>query len=168
MQTDVAGILAELRRRGDRLAVAESLTGGLISAVIVAVPGASQSYLGAEVVYQPELKHEFLGVSADLIKQKGVINAEVAAQMAIGVREKFAKACDIHHERVIGLATTGVAGPDTQDGQPVGLVFVAIAGFIGDIDDVRVYELYLEGDRNDIRGAAAAGALEHLAEYLAI
>ena len=168
MLADVAGILAELEKRGDKLALAESLTGGLISAVVVAVPGASKSYLGCEVVYQSELKSSLLGVSSSLIQQQGVINAEVAAQMAIGVRDKLAKACSISNQRVIGLSTTGVAGPDQQDGQPVGRVFVGIAGFIGDIDDVRVFELDLVGDRNEIRSEAAAAALQHLAEFLAV
>jgi nicotinamide-nucleotide amidase len=165
---DVAGLLAELERRNLRLAVAESLTGGLLSATIVAVPGASKSYLGAIVAYQSALKHELLGVSTALIASQGVVNAEVAAQMAIGVRDRLSKATGFDSRQTIGVATTGVAGPESQDGQEVGTVFVAIAGFLGDIEDVRVAELRLSGDRNEIRANAAIEAFAQLSEYLAV
>ena len=101
------------------MATAESLTGGLVCAALTDVPGASAVVRGAVVAYATELKAQVLGVDPDLLATGGAVQAEVARQMATGV-------CRVLGADV-GVATTGVAGPDPQDGHPVGTVFVAVA-----------------------------------------
>src|SRR5690348_4767165 len=115
MDSTAAGVLARLRERGETLACAESLTGGGLAAALTAVPGASASMRGGVVSYATEVKRTVLGVTAEL-----VISAACAEQMAVGVRDLLGATW--------GLSTTGVAGPDTQEGQPVGTVFVGVIG----------------------------------------
>lgn len=117
---EAAESLRLLRAAGQTLAVAESLTGGLVAAEITAVPGASQAFRGSVTAYATVLKHEVLGVDASLLERNGAVDPTVAAQMAEGVRTVLGADW--------GLATTGVAGPDMQDGKPVGTVYVAVAG----------------------------------------
>ncbi|MFD9904940.1 CinA family protein [Streptomyces sp. NPDC059063] len=109
-----------MRERGETLAVAESLTGGLVAAEVTAVPGASRAFRGAVTAYATELKRDVLGVDGALLAARGAVDAEVALQMAAGARRLLGADW--------GVATTGVAGPEPQDGQPVGTVFVAVAG----------------------------------------
>jgi len=149
MQSLAIQVLAALRERGETVACAESLTGGGLAAALTAVPGASASVRGGVVSYATEIKRELLGVSAE-----HVVSAECAEQMARGVRDLLGATW--------GVSTTGVAGPDTQDGQPVGTVFVGIAGPTG----VRVHRLALSGDRDEIRTATVAEALEGLSREL--
>jgi nicotinamide-nucleotide amidase len=132
-------LIHALTERGLTVAVAESLTGGLVVADLVAVPGASAVVRGGIVAYATELKHELLGVDAALLAAGGPIQAAVAEQMAEGVRARLSAD--------IGLATTGVAGPDPQDGHRPGEVWIAIAS-VGGIRSVR---LELGGDRASIR-----------------
>lgn len=147
MEADI--VLAALKRRGERVACAESLTGGELAAALSAPAGASAAFVGAVVSYATEVKHEVLGVSAT-----AVISAECAEQMAVGAR------------RLLGsdwaLSTTGVAGPDRQEGQPVGTVHVGIAG----PDGVRSVRLALDGDRAAIRAATVTAALAELRDDL--
>ncbi|MFJ5803568.1 CinA family protein [Streptomyces decoyicus] len=135
-----AGALELLAGRGQSLAVAESLTGGLVAGALTAVPGASRVVRGSVTAYATDLKRDVLGVDGALLAACGAVDGEVARQMASGVR------------RVLGadwgLATTGVAGPDPQDGYPVGTVFVAVQGPDG---AGAVRRLALEGDRDRIR-----------------
>ncbi|GAA2325338.1 CinA family protein [Streptomyces caniferus] len=135
-----AGALELLAGRGQSLAVAESLTGGLVAGALTAVPGASRVVRGSVTAYATDLKREVLGVDGALLAARGAVDGEVARQMAGGVR------------RVLGadwgIATTGVAGPDPQDGYPVGTVFVAVQGPGG---AGRVRRLALEGGRDRIR-----------------
>jgi nicotinamide-nucleotide amidase len=154
-----ADIIAELRDRGLTLAVAESLTGGMLVAEFVSVPGASTVVNGGVVAYQTPLKHQLLGVSESLLARHGAVHAEVARQMALGVRQRLAVD---GVPASVGLSTTGVAGPDPQDGQAVGTVFVGIA--LG--DDVEVLELHLEGDRAAIRQATVSESLAGLTKLL--
>ena len=156
-----ADLLAQLGERGLKLALAESLTGGLLSSALVAVPGASKVLLGSIVAYQTELKHELLGVSRALLQEQGAVDPEVVAQMAAGVRTKLANATGTDEVRVVGIATTGVAGPDIQDGKPVGMVFIGISAHFGDF----VYPLQLAGTREEIRDGAVHGALSALWEH---
>src|ERR687883_1168607 len=135
-----AALVATLRARGQTLAVAESLTGGALTAAVVDVPGASTVLRGGVVAYATDLKHALLGVDADLLAAEGPVHPEVARQMADGVRERLGATW--------GLATTGVAGPDPQDGVPPGTVYVAITG-----PDDRVERLLLPGDRGEVRAA---------------
>ena len=120
MTADAAEVLAELAADGTTVAVAESLTGGLLAAELVAVPGASRAFRGSVTAYATELKASVLGVDPELLAARGAVDAEVAGQMAEGVRRLMGAD--------YGVATTGVAGPDPQDGQPVGTVHLAVAG----------------------------------------
>ncbi|MFG2297978.1 CinA family protein [Streptomyces sp. NPDC048603] len=136
------------------VAVAESLTGGLVAAEITAVPGASKSFRGSVTAYATELKHRLLGVDAELLARDGAVNAQVAAEMAAGVREALGATW--------GIATTGVAGPEPQDGQPVGTVFIAVAGPGGG----KTAGLRLNGSRGEIRRESVRTVLELLSSEL--
>ena len=142
-----AAVVARLQAAGQTLAVAESLTGGLLAAAVVDVPGASQVLRGAVVAYASDLKHSLLGVDAELLARLGAVNPQVAAEMATGVRDRLAADW--------GLSTTGVAGPDPQDGKPPGTVHVALAGPGG----VRTVDLSLPGGRAQVRTATVDAAL---------
>ncbi|MFC6357256.1 CinA family protein [Luethyella okanaganae] len=150
-----AEIVAALVGRGLTIAVAESLTGGLLVAELIRIPGASAVVNGGLVAYNTELKHTLLGVDATLLAERGAIDPDVAAQMAVGVREVLAVG---GRQADIGVSTTGVAGPDGQDGHPPGTAFVAIA--IG--DEVTVVALALSGDRGAIRSAVVRAAVRGL------
>ncbi|MFF3733586.1 CinA family protein [Streptomyces sp. NPDC002476] len=153
--TAAARALELLAQRGETLAVAESLTGGLVAAELTSVPGASRSFRGSVTAYATPLKRELLGVDGALLAERGAVDADVARQMATGVR------------RVLGadwgVATTGVAGPDPQDGKPVGTVFVAVSGPDGaeNVDTLR-----LNGSRADIRKESVRNALILLSDEL--
>lgn len=142
-------VLAQLRRRGETLAAAESLTGGLLSAAIVSVPGASKVFRGALIVYATDLKHSLAGVDADLLAERGPVDPDVALALARGALARCGATW--------GVATTGVAGPDPQDGVPVGTVFVAVAG-----PSSRVSSLLFTGGRAAIRRATVVAALDLL------
>lgn len=142
-----ARLVAHLTSAGQTLAVAESLTGGLLAARIVDVPGASVVFRGGVVAYATDLKGTLLGVSPELLERNGPVDAQVAAQMADGVRRGLGATW--------GLSTTGVAGPDPQDGKPPGTVFVGVSG----PDGVRTVGLTLAGDRAQVRGATVDAAL---------
>lgn len=109
-----------LRRSGLTLAVAESLTGGAVTAAIVDVPGASTCLRGGVVAYASDLKSTLLGVDVALLSEHGAVHPDVALAMAVGVRERLGAD--------LGLATTGVAGPDPQDGAAPGTFHVAVVG----------------------------------------
>lgn len=132
---------------GFTVAVAESLTGGLLAAAITSVPGASAVFRGSVTAYATEIKASVLGVDADLLASRGAVDAEVARQMAYGVRRLFGAS--------IGLSTTGVAGPTEQDGKPVGLVYVGYCASSRPTAE----ELHLEGDREAIRAQTVLRAL---------
>ena len=149
-----ARLVAALTDRRLTLAVAESLTGGLVSATLVGVPGASAVLRGAVVAYATPLKAELLGVDAHLLDARGAVDPEVARQMAAGVRARLGAD--------LGLATTGVAGPTDQDGHPPGTVHVAVSGADGDT----VRSLRLEGDRSAVRSATVDAVLALAMEVL--
>ncbi|MFE2430143.1 CinA family protein [Streptomyces sp. NPDC059373] len=153
--TAAARVLRMLDERGATLAVAESLTGGLLAAELTGVPGASRTFRGSVTAYATELKARLLGVDAVLLAERGAVDPEVARAMAEGVRAALSADW--------GLATTGVAGPDPQDGKPVGTVYVAVAGPGA---SARARDLRLEGDRAAIRGAAVGAALALLEQAL--
>ena len=155
MTTTPSQVVAALVGAGRTVATAESLTGGLVCAALTDVPGASAVVRGAVVAYATELKAQVLGVDPDLLATGGAVQAEVARQMATGV-------CRVLGAQV-GVATTGVAGPDPQDGHPVGTVFVAVAAE----GRVRVRELWLAGDRATIRAGTVEAALDLVAEIVA-
>jgi len=152
---ELAGtVLRLLAARGETLAVAESLTGGLLAATIVDVPGASAAFRGGLVVYATDLKASLAGVPAPLLEAHGPVDPAVAAALAAGARER----CSADW----ALATTGVAGPDQQGRHPVGRVYVAVAG----PGEPVVRELDLPGDRAEVRRRSVAAALELLSAVL--
>lgn len=140
-------LVARLTGLGQTIAVAESLTAGMVAATIASVPGASVVLRGGAVTYATDTKTSLLGVDEELLARGGAVQARVAEQMASGVRTVFGAD--------YGLATTGVAGPDPQDGVEVGVVFIAIATPDGVMSD----RLDLDGDRERIRRSATTAAL---------
>ncbi|HAQ59183.1 MAG TPA: damage-inducible protein CinA [Microbacterium sp.] len=148
--------LDRLRERGWTLGIAESLTGGSLASALIAVPGASAIVLGAVVAYAAPLKHTLLGVDADLLAAHGAVHPEVARQMAEGVRRTVAVD---RRWADVGIATTGIAGPGSPDGQPVGTVFLGLASPLGS----QVVRLDVDGDRDSIRATTVQRALSMLA-----
>ena len=145
---ELAGeIIGVLRMSGQTLAVAESLTGGLAAAALTDVPGSSAVFRGGIVAYATDLKARLLGVDRGLLDAHGAVYAPVAAAMASGVRERLGA--------TIGLATTGVAGPEPQDGQPPGTVHIAVS-LAG---DTVVRTIALAGDRDRVRRLTVERAL---------
>ncbi len=142
-----------LQERGETVAVAESLTGGLVAGRLTDTAGASASFRGGVVVYATELKAELLGAD---VATYGAVAPETAAALAEGVRDRLAATW--------GLATTGVAGPDEQEGQPVGTLHVGLAGPDGTITrSLRVPA----GDRAHVRMLSVVQALDILRRSLA-
>ncbi len=148
----VAGLLAAA---GLRLAVAESLTGGLVAARLTTVPGASNWFAGGIVSYGEDVKRSLLDVGPG-----PVVSEQAASEMALGVQKLL--------NADIGLSLTGVAGPTEQDGQPVGTVFVGLAGALaaGDNGEPEVTQLALRGERRVIRERAGTYALDLLRRRL--
>ena len=145
-------VVGDLGSRGIKLATAESLTGGALGALITAIPGASQTYLGGVISYDTDIKVDVLGVSQETVETHGVVSEQCAREMATGVRDLL--------KADIGLSTTGVAGPMPQEDKPVGLAYVGVAHG----DDVRVKEVNAEGSRWDIRREVVAAAMDLLGE----
>lgn len=154
-----AALLKALVARGWHVACAESLTGGLLTSSLVDVPGASRAVRGGIVAYDTDVKRAVLGVDAALLLEKGAVDAEVARQMAERVRHAVATTAG---DAEVGISTTGVAGPDPQDGQSVGTVFVAVAT----PDGTTVRRLALSGSREAIRREAVAQALRLAVEVV--
>lgn len=163
MNPTATDLVRLLTVKGRTLAVAESLTGGLVAAEITSVPGASKVFRGSVTAYATELKRELLGVDGDLLAANGAVDPQVAAQMAAGVRKALGADW--------GIATTGVAGPEPQDGRPVGTVFVAVDGprrpGAGSASGGKVEALRLNGDREEIRRESVRSVLVLLLTELA-
>ncbi|MET0789372.1 MAG: CinA family protein [Cellulomonas sp.] len=147
-------LLAAVGARGWTLAVAESLTGGLVCSTLVDVPGASSVLRGAVVAYATELKATLLGVDRALLAARGAVDPDVARAMAHAVRERLGAD--------VGLATTGVAGPDPQDGHPPGTVHVAVST----PDGTEVRSLRLAGDRVAVRALTVDAVLALGVEFV--
>jgi len=145
-----AAVLRDLEARGLTLATAESLTGGGLGALLTSVPGSSAVYVGGVISYATRVKVDLLEVPLMVVQGDGVVSAACARAMAAGVRRVLGAD--------VGVATTGVAGPELQEGKPAGTVFVAVADARGDA----VRALHLSGDRGAIRAATAAAGLELL------
>ena len=155
---------------GLTVATAESLTAGMVAAALADVPGASAVLQGGVVAYQNHVKAELLGVGGDLLAARGAVDPEVARRMAAGARR--ALGADV------GVATTGVAGPEPHQGQPVGTVWLGLAVPDADANALDVLGgerdgaatailLRLDGDRAAIREATVAAALQALTRLLA-
>lgn len=147
-------VLRLLTEDGLTVAVAESLTGGGLASALVDVPSASSAFRGGVVAYATELKTALLGVDAGLLARGGAVQPEVAVAMAEGVRSRLGA--------TYGVGTTGVAGPEPQDGVAPGVVHVAVAGPQG----VRTLALDLRGGRERVRRVAIVHALDLLRRVL--
>lgn len=157
MTDATAGLIARLAANGKTIAVAESLTGGLLAAELIRPTGASAVVVGGVVAYATEVKHSVLGVDAALLEREGPVHPDVARQLAAGARRVLAvdgRSCDI------GISTTGVAGPDGQGGREPGTVFIGMSTADGD----DAIELSLEGSRDSIRAGAVDAAIRLLCE----
>lgn len=135
---------------GATVATAESLTGGLIGALLTEAPATSATFRGGLIVYGVDTKNHMTGVEADLLREHGPVHPAVAEQLATGARERV--------DADYGIGVTGVAGPGTQGGRPVGEVHIGIASPTG----VTSREYHFEGNRHDIRAATASAALADL------
>lgn len=153
-----AAVVARLVGLGVSVGTAESLTGGLLCAALVDVPGASVGVRGGVVSYATEVKRDVLGVPADLLAAHGTVSRPCAEAMATGAR------------RVLGadwaVSTTGVAGPEPSEGKAVGTVHVAVAGVVDGEQITAHRALTLDGDRSAIRSATVTEALRLLHDTL--
>ena len=147
-------IVTLLTERRQTLAVAESLTGGLLAASLVEVPGASAVFRGGIVAYATDLKSALLDVPAALLERYGAVHPDVAGAMAEGVRRRL--------DATFGVSTTGVAGPDPADGQPVGTVHIAASGQFSAVRRT----LCLAGGRRSIRDQTVLQSLSLLRSML--
>ena len=143
-----------LRLRGATAASAESLTGGRLAALLTEIPGSSEVFRGGVVAYATDVKIAVLDVPEAVVEQHGVVSAECARAMARGVRRLTGA--------TYGVSTTGVAGPDEQEGKPVGTVYVGVAGPDGD----SAVALELVGDRATIQDRTCREAVLALADRL--
>ncbi|MFC9354342.1 CinA family protein [Arthrobacter sp. NPDC057013] len=141
--------------RGVTVATAESLTAGMVAAVLADTPGASAMLQGGVISYNNTVKRDVLGVPQDLLDAVGSVDEAVAAAMAEGAR----RVCGAD----LAVSTTGVAGPDAHDGKAVGTVFVGVAT----ADGVQTFPYSFQGTRAEIRGLACGAALERLQDALA-
>jgi nicotinamide-nucleotide amidase len=149
-------LVARLTAMGQTVAVAESLTGGLVAAALTDVAGASAVVRGGVLAYATDLKAQVLGVDQVLLERAGAVDPDVAEQMARGVRSLMGA--------TYGLATTGVAGPDQAEGKAVGTVYVAVAGQ----GSARVKALRLTGERGEVRAQSVLAVLALLDEALGV
>ncbi|MDX2340837.1 nicotinamide-nucleotide amidohydrolase family protein [Micrococcus sp. 2A] len=151
-----AQVVARFARDELTLATAESLTAGLVAATLADVPGASAVLQGGVVAYQNRVKAEVLGVEAALLAERGAVDPGVAEAMARGARRVLGAD--------VGVATTGVAGPEPHQGKPVGTVFIALAWTDeAGVEQAEAWGLRLPGDRAAIRRGTVVACLERLA-----
>lgn len=143
-----------LAAAGQTVAVAESLTGGLLGAALSQRPGSSTTFRGGLVVYATDLKHSLAGVPTELLESDGAVAASTAGLLAAGARSRL--------RADWGVGITGVAGPTEQEGKPVGTVHVAVAGPSGTVSRA----LRMPGDRERVRLLAVAAALDLLRRAL--
>ena len=145
-----------LAAAGETVAVAESLTGGLVCSTLVHPAGASRVVVGGAIVYSTDAKMDVLGVDEETLWVSGAVDPDVAVQMAVRVRAQFSS--------TIGISTTGVAGPDSQDGVKVGTVFIGLSRGGREI----VEEHHFTGTRDDIRWATVDACLTLLENSLRV
>lgn len=161
-ETDGAGhgfigrVLEEMAQRRMTLAVAESLTGGLVCSRVVQVPGASRVLRGGVVAYSNEAKARVCGVDQGLLSRQGPVDPEVVQTMAMRTAQMLGAD--------VGIGTTGVAGPEPQGGKPVGTVFIAVVTPGPGLDLVRGFNF--EGDRDQIRERTVEESFRMLCEVV--
>lgn len=153
---DVDSLLDLYRKRGLKIATAESCTGGLLAATLTAIPGSSDVFERGWVTYSNEAKSESLGVLAELIADKGAVSLEVAQAMARGA---------LHRSHAdVALSITGIAGPGGGTSEkPVGLVYIGLARNDGWL---QVERAIFQGDRDAVRAQSVNRGLAHLATAL--
>ncbi len=147
---ELADLVSALKKKGETVATAESLTGGLVAAVLTSVPGSSAVVRGGVVVYATPLKHELAGVDDALLAEHGAVHPDVAAQLAGGARVTCGASW--------GIGLTGVAGPDPQDGIEPGVVHIGVSG----PEVATVHTIGIDGNRHQVRAGAVAAALRLL------
>ena len=143
-----------LKSKGLKIAVAESITGGLFSKMITDTPGSSNYFMGGIVAYSNTAKIKILNIPNSTIKLKGAVSRDTALLMARNVKEILLSD--------IGVSFTGVAGPSLEERKPVGLVFIGIA-YNG---SVKVYEKHFSGNRAKIRGESVKFAIKKIIEEI--
>ena len=143
-----------LWRAGKTVSTAESCTAGLVSAAIAALPGASTYFKGGVVTYTNELKTLLLGVTEELLAEKGAVSEECARAMVTGAIERLATD--------YAVAVTGYAGPGGGPEAPVGTIFVAV----GNVQEIIVRELMGDDGREENVARASLTALQMLLEKL--
>lgn len=134
-------VIAVANYANTTIATAESLTGGLLAALLTSVEGASSVFRGSVVAYSTDLKSEILHVDSNLLSSQGPVNAETALAMAVGVTKVTGS--------TLGLSCTGVAGPDSLAQRPVGEVH--IAAYLSTTGHSRAQSLQFKGNRQEIR-----------------
>lgn len=149
-------IIRGLQAQGLTVATCESLTGGMICAALVDVPGASRVVRGGLITYQTDTKSLLAGVDAGLIEAHGVVSAEVARAMAAGARDA------LHAD--IAVSATGMASPGEIGDPPAGTVFVGLASAAG----VQAVELHLTGDRQAVRQQTVDAAIKLIGQEIGI
>ncbi len=152
---DLASLVATLRERGETVAAAESLTGGLVAAALTSVPGSSAVVRGGVVVYATPLKADLAGVDPAALAEHGAVHPLIADQLAAGAR--------IACRASWGIGLTGVAGPDPQDGVEPGVVHLAVSGAGG----TTVRTVGIDGNRHQVRAGAVRAALRLLGDRFA-
>lgn len=160
-------VLAWCEVRDVRIASAESLTGGLLADAFVRIPGASQVFLGSAVTYDIAAKASVLGVDHELLSREGAVHPDVAQQMATGAVRLYDQ--PTYGGRVIGLSTTGVAGPGPDGNKPAGLVYIGLSlpEFVKAPAQVSSVKLMLSGNREQIRRYTVLRVLENVSRFTA-
>ena len=149
-----AKVIDLLRERRESISCAESITGGALTSALVSVSGASDVLLGSIVAYSKEMKMNQLGLSAELITEKGLVSKEVALEMAKGARQKLGSSW--------AISSTGSAGPRALDGSSPGEIWIAIVG----PDRQESVKLSLNGARQEVISGAVESALTLLERIL--
>lgn len=142
-------LLRLLQEAGQTVSFCESLTAGLVAATFAEVPGASTALRGGLVTYATEVKVDLAGVDESVIVEHGAVSAQCAEAMARGARQRCTSDW--------ALAVTGVAGPDEQDGHPVGEVWIGIAGPDGTVESVRAFN---QQEQRECAGLSVSSPLE--------
>ena len=149
-----AKVIDLLRERSESISCAESITGGALTSALVSISGASEVLLGSIVAYSKEMKINQLGLSAELIDEKGLVSKEVALEMAKGARQKLGSSW--------AISSTGSAGPRALDGSSPGEIWIAIVG----PDRQESVKLSLNGARQEVINGAVESALTLLERIL--
>ena len=149
-----AKVIDLLRERRESISCAESITGGALTSALVSVSGASDVLLGSIVAYSKEMKMNQLGLSAELIDEKGLVSKEVALEMAKGAKQKLGSSW--------AISSTGSAGPRALDGSSPGEIWIAIVGS----DSQESMKLSLNGARQEVISGAVESALTLLERIL--